>query len=268
MFKELFSFKGRIGRHTLLVTGTLSLFFVFILTGLMQILNIFGIVVTAILDIVAAWITLAGYTKRLHDRNKSGWWLLISLVPVIGWIWTFIECNLLSGTTVENRFGPPEFFRGDSPQTPFSQDVTTADSPLHAAATIKENKKVNKRDYYFYGLFCVICVLLFYLHLYMWKALPVLESLYASHDMTISPTNILLIHVIYFIKNHTMLIILPAVFITWVLRKNGIIKRELLQKTVRISVYTFGIVIPLFIIYLLTEVLVHLVISIPFFLAK
>jgi uncharacterized membrane protein YhaH (DUF805 family) len=29
---------------------------------------------------------LAVGARRLHDIGKSGWWLLLSLVPVIGWI--------------------------------------------------------------------------------------------------------------------------------------------------------------------------------------
>jgi uncharacterized membrane protein YhaH (DUF805 family) len=29
---------------------------------------------------------IAAATRRLHDTNRSGWWQLIVLVPVIGWI--------------------------------------------------------------------------------------------------------------------------------------------------------------------------------------
>ena len=28
--------------------------------------------------------------RRLHDIGKSGWWMLIILIPVIGWIWLII----------------------------------------------------------------------------------------------------------------------------------------------------------------------------------
>jgi len=28
--------------------------------------------------------------RRLHDIGKSGWWLLIVLIPVIGWIWIIV----------------------------------------------------------------------------------------------------------------------------------------------------------------------------------
>ena len=37
------------------------------------------------------WISLAVSVKRWHDRDKSGWWILIGLVPLIGSIWQFIE---------------------------------------------------------------------------------------------------------------------------------------------------------------------------------
>ncbi len=44
--------------------------------------------------------------KRYHDHGKSGWWVLIALVPVIGWIWYLIEAGFLRGTVGPNRFGP------------------------------------------------------------------------------------------------------------------------------------------------------------------
>ncbi|MGH8445523.1 MAG: DUF805 domain-containing protein [Solimonas sp.] len=44
--------------------------------------------------------------KRWHDRDKSGWWVLIGLVPVIGWIWSLVETGFLEGTRGDNRFGP------------------------------------------------------------------------------------------------------------------------------------------------------------------
>lgn len=44
--------------------------------------------------------------RRWHDRNRSGWWVLIALVPLIGPAWTFVECGCLRGTDGDNRFGP------------------------------------------------------------------------------------------------------------------------------------------------------------------
>jgi uncharacterized membrane protein YhaH (DUF805 family) len=47
------------------------------------------------------------YIKRFHDRDKSGWWVLIGLIPIIGSIWLLIELGFLRGTDGPNRFGPP-----------------------------------------------------------------------------------------------------------------------------------------------------------------
>lgn len=47
------------------------------------------------------------HIKRFHDRDKSGWWVLIGLIPIIGAIWLLIELGFLKGTEGPNRFGPP-----------------------------------------------------------------------------------------------------------------------------------------------------------------
>lgn len=39
-----------------------------------------------ILDLAILVPTLAIGARRLHDIGKSGWWWLIGLVPVVGWI--------------------------------------------------------------------------------------------------------------------------------------------------------------------------------------
>ena len=46
-----------------------------------------------------AWISVASIVRRLHDRNKSGWWAVLYAVPVIGWTWCFIECGFMPGRT-------------------------------------------------------------------------------------------------------------------------------------------------------------------------
>ena len=43
--------------------------------------------------------------KRWHDRDKSGWWVLINLIPYLGQAWTVIECGFMKGTVGNNRFG-------------------------------------------------------------------------------------------------------------------------------------------------------------------
>ncbi|AYG69403.1 MULTISPECIES: DUF805 domain-containing protein [unclassified Rhizobium] len=55
--------------------------------------------------IFSVWSGLAVAVKRLHDRNKSGWFFLIQFVPLIGSVWYLVEVLLLKGTTGSNRFG-------------------------------------------------------------------------------------------------------------------------------------------------------------------
>jgi uncharacterized membrane protein YhaH (DUF805 family) len=62
------------------------------------VLLLFGILVT--------WISIAVGIKRFHDRNKSGVWILIIFVPVIGGLWYLIECGFLRGTVGPNDYGP------------------------------------------------------------------------------------------------------------------------------------------------------------------
>ncbi len=52
------------------------------------------------------WIGLAVQIKRWHDRDKSGWWALMNLIPIVGTIWVLIECGFLRGTPGRNRYGP------------------------------------------------------------------------------------------------------------------------------------------------------------------
>jgi uncharacterized membrane protein YhaH (DUF805 family) len=58
-----------------------------------------------VLFIPIFWISLAITVKRYHDRNKSGWWIFIVFVPVIGAIWYFIEVGFLPGTSGPNTYG-------------------------------------------------------------------------------------------------------------------------------------------------------------------
>jgi len=47
---------------------------------------------------------LAVSVRRLHDSGRSGWWVLIGLVPCVGWI-ILIVFYVLPGTVGNNKFG-------------------------------------------------------------------------------------------------------------------------------------------------------------------
>lgn len=43
--------------------------------------------------------------RRLHDTDRSGWWLLLIFIPIIGGI-VLLVFMILDGTPGTNRFGP------------------------------------------------------------------------------------------------------------------------------------------------------------------
>jgi len=49
---------------------------------------------------------LSLHIKRFRDRGKSGWWVLVFLIPVIGFIWMIVEMGILEGDAEANEYGP------------------------------------------------------------------------------------------------------------------------------------------------------------------
>lgn len=43
--------------------------------------------------------------RRMHDIDRSGWWLFIACIPLVGWI-ILIVWDCKEGTAGANRFGP------------------------------------------------------------------------------------------------------------------------------------------------------------------
>jgi len=52
--------------------------------------------------------SLAAGVRRLHDTDRSGWWLLIALVPLVGAI-VLLIFFMLEGIKGPNRFGPDPY---------------------------------------------------------------------------------------------------------------------------------------------------------------
>ena len=47
---------------------------------------------------------LAVGARRLHDTGRSGWWLLIGLIPVVGWI--ILLVFFVQDSQPDNQYGP------------------------------------------------------------------------------------------------------------------------------------------------------------------
>jgi uncharacterized membrane protein YhaH (DUF805 family) len=48
--------------------------------------------------------SLAVLVRRLHDTNRSGWWVLIALVPLVGLI-VLIVFTVQDSQVIDNRYG-------------------------------------------------------------------------------------------------------------------------------------------------------------------
>lgn len=48
--------------------------------------------------------SLAVGVRRLHDTDRSGWWILIGIIPIIGWI--LIIVWFCTDSKPDNQYGP------------------------------------------------------------------------------------------------------------------------------------------------------------------
>lgn len=61
---------------------------------------------TSIFSLISLVPCIAVSVRRMHDIGKSGWWVLINLIPLIGWIW-FLILAAGPGDPEANAYGEP-----------------------------------------------------------------------------------------------------------------------------------------------------------------
>lgn len=106
-FKKFAQFDGRARRqeYWMFVLGNVIVGFIIgIIFAITQSLTLyyilFGIYYLAVLVP-----SIALGIRRMHDIDKSGWWLLISFVPIVGGIWLLVLAAT-EGTRGPNQYGP------------------------------------------------------------------------------------------------------------------------------------------------------------------
>ena len=62
-------------------------------------------IVTGLFGLVTIIPNIAIAIRRLHDLDRTGWWILLGFIPLIGWIILLIW-YVTKGTDGPNRFGP------------------------------------------------------------------------------------------------------------------------------------------------------------------
>ncbi|MHB8618036.1 MAG: DUF805 domain-containing protein [Chloroflexota bacterium] len=100
--KRCLDFKGRATRRE-------HWMFVLVNTLAVMLLNVAGLVIyfPALKIIYSLMTFLPGLSvgvRRLHDRDKSGWWSMIAFVPVVGLVVVLVQL-VMAGTPGSNRFG-------------------------------------------------------------------------------------------------------------------------------------------------------------------
>lgn len=104
----LLSTDGRLNRKPYWMTA-LVIFAVSIVVGILDAI-IFGTeandipVLSMIYALAVIWPGIALGVKRLHDRGRSGWFFLLTLVPILN-LWPMIEIYFLRGTQGSNNYG-------------------------------------------------------------------------------------------------------------------------------------------------------------------
>ncbi|QRY58433.1 DUF805 domain-containing protein [Sphingobacterium siyangense] len=63
---------------------------------------------------------IAVTVRRLHDTNKSGWFILVFFIPFIGWIYLFYLL-VLEGDKASNQYGPDPKAIENGSNHPFNQ---------------------------------------------------------------------------------------------------------------------------------------------------
>lgn len=109
LVEKLFWIDGRISRTAYIMLSLLQIVVTIIAfwvsLALLQVSDVvvFGLLV--VLGVALFWSILAVTTKRYHDVDASGWWQLLGVVPVLGWLIP-IYLAVKPGTDGPNRFGP------------------------------------------------------------------------------------------------------------------------------------------------------------------
>ena len=97
--RELFSWRGRYSRDRFWVVYIGAVVVAMVAPAVLWSLLVMPLM------LALTWIMIGAIVKRFHDRNKSGWWALVSAIPLVGTVWILVECGLLEGDSQVNAYG-------------------------------------------------------------------------------------------------------------------------------------------------------------------
>lgn len=103
--KKYADFEGRATRQEYWMFVLLYIIVGIALGLVAEILGIDSDLISGLMSIALLLPSLAIAARRLHDTGRSGWWQLLMVVPVVGWIILIVFLATPSDEG-ENRFGP------------------------------------------------------------------------------------------------------------------------------------------------------------------
>ena len=56
--------------------------------------------------VVMSVVCLSFSVRRWHDLGKSGWWVFISLIPILGGLYALVMQGFVAGEPGPNQYGP------------------------------------------------------------------------------------------------------------------------------------------------------------------
>lgn len=109
---KLFSFEGRVGRGTYWMAA-IGMTVVYLILGSMlglfsdsQTASTGGSILLIVLTLAISVVSLSFSVRRWHDLGKSGWWVFISLIPILGALYAFVMQGFVAGEPGPNQYGP------------------------------------------------------------------------------------------------------------------------------------------------------------------
>ena len=103
VLKKYAVFDGRAGRKEYWMFFLINLIIAILIGTLEGLIGIPG-VIGALYSLAVLVPGLAVSVRRLHDTDRSGWWVLICLIPVVGAL-VLLVLMALEGTPGQNQFG-------------------------------------------------------------------------------------------------------------------------------------------------------------------
>jgi uncharacterized membrane protein YhaH (DUF805 family) len=98
--------RGRLSRRAFWLHGVLALGGLTLLgRALLEIAHVRTELAESVTSLLLLWPAVAISAKRWHDRDRSAWWVLVALIPVVGWIWMLLDNGFVPGTDGPNRYG-------------------------------------------------------------------------------------------------------------------------------------------------------------------